>query len=144
MSLTSATTSLWSNTMCLRSWSFSEEGKESEQSTQVTRWPSLEEARQAPPHSCSGKQSGSSIQSCSSKQWEKTHLYTFIKIWHTYISLKDWIHSGSWTHSIYIDLVHPMTSHDVITQTSSWFTQNEGVIQVNNRLCTKNLIHLCS
>lgn len=65
MSLTSAITSLWSNTMCLRSWSFSEEGKESEHSTQVTGSPPLKEDRQVLALRCSGKQSGSRIQSWS-------------------------------------------------------------------------------
>ncbi len=85
MSLTSAITSLWSNTMCLRSCSFSEAGKESEQSAQVTGWPSLEEVREALPHRCSGKQSGSRIQSCLANNERKHNIHTFNKIWCTNI-----------------------------------------------------------
>lgn len=68
---------------------------------------------------------------------------TFIKIWHTNIFVFfKWLKplNSFWVIKLF-NLY--WETHDVITQTSSWFTQNEIVTHVNSRLSSKNLIHLC-
>lgn len=64
MSLMSAMTSLCSSSRCFRSWSLSERGAVCEHRTQHTRQPWSVEETLMQAVSCSGKHSGSRIQSC--------------------------------------------------------------------------------